>query len=75
MRIKANKLIFSFILCITSSVFGTIDLSSYESICEDIGFRKKTETFGACVLELAEKDKESSTYITQDDQICKNYGF
>ncbi len=33
------------------------DTSKYEETCIDIGFKKKTEAFSNCILELIERDK------------------
>lgn len=37
------------------------DTSKYEETCIDIGFKKKTEAFSNCILELIERDKQKIT--------------
>jgi len=63
-----------------SSQFSSIDTSSEEATCLDIGFKKKTEAFASCVLDLM--DRKSSKAATQsvasndpDDATCRKYGF
>jgi hypothetical protein len=75
MRTQINKLIIISFFCLLGTSGFALDLTQYESLCVDIGFKKKTEAFGECVLELAEKNKVSSTPLSQDEQLCKSYGF
>lgn len=75
MRVTAIKIILS---ACTFFSFNTqaIDLSSYEKTCQEIGFKRKTQTFGECVLELAERNGQSSSAsVSADDQTCQRYGF
>jgi hypothetical protein len=57
-----------------------IETSSEEKICSEIGFKKKTEAFGRCVLELLDRSTASSNQAKQapsspDDATCRQYGF
>lgn len=72
---QAVKIIFFTFALVTAA--NATDLSSYEAICKDIGFKKKTEAFGECVLELAEREQssKSSQPTSADDQTCQKYGF
>ncbi len=61
--------------------FG-LDTSAQEKTCSDIGFKKKTEAFGNCVLELISRGgaiPSQSSFATAsndpDDATCKKYGF
>ena len=44
------------ILVLFSSWSFANDLSSYKSICKEIGYKEKTEDFGECVLKLRKKN-------------------
>jgi len=37
-----------------------IDFSTFETTCTEIGFKRNTETFGDCVLELASRAKKAN---------------
>ena len=75
MRTQANKLtLIGSCLLLSLNCFA-LDLSQYESLCSEIGFKKKTEAYGQCVLELAEKNKSLSSPKNDDEQLCKSYGF
>lgn len=63
-----------------------LDLSRYENMCADIGFKRKTPAFGECVLELRSKDvvEKPAPLITSNSNIvdqspdhatCSRYGF
>ena len=55
-----------------------IDTSAEEKTCLDIGFKRKTEAFGNCVIELAGRNGSSLNYSTDgnsDDKACRGYGF
>jgi hypothetical protein len=57
----------------------SINTSNEELICTDIGFKKKTEGFASCVLELIErKDSKQQNSLNSndpDDATCQKYGF
>lgn len=67
------------------SYANAIDTSSEEKVCADIGFKRKTQAFGNCVLELLERRDSASAnqqYSQQnknsndlDDTTCRKYGF
>ena len=63
------------------SPVSAIETSAEEKICSEIGFKKKTEAFGRCVLELLERSGVSSKQTQQtppsgpDDATCRQYGF
>jgi hypothetical protein len=59
-----------------------LDLSSFENQCADIGFKRKTQAFGECVLELQSRETNASKSIaiaqgdgTPDHATCAKYGF
>ncbi len=59
---------------------SSINTSSEELVCADIGFKKKTEDFANCVLELLERKETRQaenlpTSNDPDDATCKKYGF
>jgi hypothetical protein len=82
MRFTAFKIIsLIFVLCI-NPVYA-FDTSSEEKTCSEIGFKRKTEAFGNCVLELVQRRgsqsrSQSSQAINSndpDDATCRKYGF
>lgn len=72
---QINKLISVALLCLIWTNCFAMDLSQYEILCSEIGFKKKTEAYGQCVLDLAEKNKILSTPKSEDEQLCRGYGF
>ena len=53
-----------------------IDTSVAEKNCADIGFKKKTEAYGNCVLELMNRSEGAALQNTDpDDATCKKYGY
>jgi hypothetical protein len=60
---------------------STINYASEEATCLEIGFKKKTEAYGRCVLELLDRGGVSSNQAKQtppsgpDDATCRQYGF
>lgn len=80
MRSPNNKIIYIIGIFIIYSNFNQVfgmDLSRFEEICKEIGFTQKTEAFGECVLDLAERlqRKDISAPPDSDSQTCFNYGF
>lgn len=68
---------------LSQAVFA-LDLSAYENQCADIGFKRKTQPFGECVLELrARGDTSARSQVnvvsqgdgTPDHSTCSRYGF
>ncbi len=56
---------------------NSINTGTEEAACQDIGFKKKTEEFASCVLELMNR-KAGSTFNAgndPDDVTCRKYGF
>jgi hypothetical protein len=81
MRIATIKVIFISLLFWVSPSFG-LDTSAQEKTCSEIGFKKKTEAFGNCVLELVNRGGDASSKPSQasfsndsDDAACRGYGF
>jgi hypothetical protein len=53
-----------------------IDTSVAEKNCADIGFKRKTEAFGNCVLELMNRGGGVAQQSADpDDATCKKYGY
>ena len=59
----------------TSSQVSSIDTSSEEASCMDLGFKRKTPAFANCVLELMERKENSTASTDPDDATCRKYGF
>lgn len=53
-------LILAFLFCV-SYESKAVDTSNYEGICLDIGFKKKTEAYADCVMELISREKLSQS--------------
>jgi hypothetical protein len=55
----------------------TQNLSPEESTCLELGFKRKTEPYGNCVLELMDRKLIASEPVStdQDDITCRKYGF
>ena len=73
------KVIFLF-LAMTSGVAIALDTASEEKTCIEIGFKRKTESFANCVLELVgRKSNKTSVAVTApsnpDDALCQRNGF
>jgi len=84
MLIKNKYKRFAAYLFITVVGFNTplamgIDTASEEAACQSIGFKKKTEGFASCVLELLDRksSQNSAAHATNDpdDSTCRKYGF
>lgn len=82
MRSTVVKVAFTAI-SLSRSVFA-LDLAAYETQCADIGFKRKTQPFGECVLELRERGAASSrssiNAVSKGDgtpghSTCSRYGF
>ena len=53
-----------------------LNTAQEEAACLEIGFKKKTEAYGNCVLELIERKASSVESATDpDDATCRKYGF
>ena len=85
MRSVTLKIILLCLSFVVSSPSFGIDTKEEEKTCTDIGFKKKTESFANCVLELINRKGSTRTTAqstqTQtisnnpDDITCNNYGF
>lgn len=70
-----------------ASVNSAVDLGVYKEQCADFGYKKGTEKFGSCVLELRRRAKGSQAKTNQvveriatgdgstEDQQCQRFGF
>jgi hypothetical protein len=74
----------AFIAFSLSPAVFALDLSTYENQCADIGFKRKTQPFGECVLDLRARGGTSSRSPvnavsqgdgTPDHSTCSRYGF
>jgi predicted DNA-binding WGR domain protein len=77
-----------FLVSLNTHVFA-IDTSKEEKTCSEIGFKRKTEAFANCVLELVQRNKSTQPVSNQlnrsttsqittnnpDDALCIQYGF
>jgi len=73
-----KSIILVFLLFISMPAAYALDTSREEAVCLDIGFKKKTEQFANCVLELMDRNPRTGSRDTatdQDDTTCKKYGF
>lgn len=55
-----------------------IDTRSEEAVCSEIGFKKKTEAYANCVLELVSRQRSAQSPPASndpDDATCRKYGF
>ncbi len=74
-------LVLSIALLSLAPIVSALDTAAEEAICGDIGFTKGTEAFGDCVLELLERNKNSSVAAkpqgdgSEGDRLCQQYGF
>ena len=59
----------------SSSQVSSINTSSEEAACLDLGFKKKTPAYANCVLELMERKENSTASADPDDATCLKYGF
>jgi hypothetical protein len=83
MRITTIKITFCLISFFASFTAFALDTSLEEKTCIDIGFKRKTEAFGNCVIELVNRSSGSgsrhgsqqSSSTDPDDATCRKYGF
>ena len=87
MRTSINKIVGTLVLLFFFSNSYAFDTSVEEKTCSEIGFKRKTESFGNCVLELVQRkggqaNRQSSQIVNQsplsndpDDATCRKYGF
>ncbi len=76
MRANLIKITYVATLAFLCGHVNALETSSEERTCAEIGFKRKTEAFGNCVLDLLERGKSSSIASNDpDDATCKKYGF
>jgi hypothetical protein len=65
MIIPTNKAIVILYLVVFALIIPAqaADLSQFEATCLDIGFKKKTEAFGNCVIELVSREKQTQSSV------------
>lgn len=65
MIIPTNKVIVILYLVVFALIIPAqaADLSQFEATCLDIGFKKKTEAFGDCVIELVSREKQTQSSV------------
>lgn len=77
------KVIIILLAFLANSAFA-IDTSAEEATCAEIGFKRKTESFANCVLELVSRKSKNSltaptastnTPANPDDALCQRNGF
>jgi hypothetical protein len=59
----------------TSTKSNGIVMNTEEATCLDLGFKRKTEAYGNCVLELQGRKESISNTSDPDDATCRKYGF
>jgi hypothetical protein len=79
------KVVSIFLLLNVNTFVFAIDTSKEEKTCNEIGFKRKTEAFANCVLELVQRNNSSQSVRSSqpsqissgnpDDITCNNYGF
>jgi len=75
MRITTFKVILLVQLIFALNAYS-LDLTEHEKTCQEIGFKKKTQAFGECVLELDSRNTQSSNSLMDDEsETCKKFGF
>lgn len=75
MRTTAIKIKIIFAVTLFSFNAYGLDTSIEEKTCSSIGFKKKTEAFASCVLELLERKQTDIASDNPDDSACRGYGF
>ncbi len=60
MRTSINQIIILLALIFASGNSSALDTTKEESTCAYIGFKKGTESFGNCVLELVDRNKKAA---------------
>jgi len=84
MRSSIIKIIFTLLLITCIKPLYAIDTTADEKTCSEIGFKRKTEPFANCVLELIQRKTGRNTVQSvsnqtvsnnPDDTTCINFGF
>lgn len=65
MNFAKNVTVFFTYVIFLLVAYGTnaADISSFEATCLDIGFKKKTEAYADCVIELITRDKQAKSAL------------
>jgi hypothetical protein len=71
MRFTTIKIAIILVGCQLGAAFA-LDTTSEEKSCRDLGFKKGTDPYGHCVLELF--SRKSTADESPDDKTCKTYG-
>lgn len=88
MRSSIVKIVIPLALLLTCS-FSFAGLAEHELTCADLGFKKKTQAYGECVLELDQRESAGRTQSvkqsqqeslqkgdgTNEHQMCVKFGF
>lgn len=61
MRTSINQIIVLLAFVFTSGNLSALDTTKEESTCAYIGFKRGTESFGNCVLELVDRNKKAAS--------------
>jgi len=61
MRTSINQIVVLFSFALFSEGLYALDTAKEENTCTYIGFKKGTESFGNCVLELVDRNKKAAT--------------
>ena len=76
MKLLTSKIAILAVYFLVGSQAQAIDTSAAEKNCADIGFKRKTEAFGNCVLELMNRGGGVAQQSADpDDATCKKYGY
>jgi hypothetical protein len=78
MRSTFIKIVLS-LLVLIPEIALSLDTLDEEKKCKEIGFKKNTEAYGNCVLELIDRKKSESSISAvsndADGQLCLRYGY
>ena len=72
------KILLAILLSALASSIFALDTFREEATCSEIGFKKKTEAYANCVLELLDRNSKTASrgpVSDQDDATCRKYGF
>jgi len=73
----SKKYMLILLLLVNATTSIAIDTSEQEKACSEIGFKKKTEAFANCVLELVSRESSNAPINPNDpdEATCRRYGF
>jgi hypothetical protein len=58
----------SLLLFLVTSISFASDLTKFEKTCSEIGFKKKTTSYGDCVIELFDRENTQQKVSAQEEQ-------